>query len=268
MNIVYILSPEFACQLYVSLRSLFVSGTEVENVTVFSIGGDVSWDTGKLPVVFRNVPKKNEEYWLANKTYISEVESEEIVFLDTDTIIQEPLGYLTDSKCDVIARRATASTLSSWDESAWEEYLADNGVSTKIPVLNAGLLVFRGGIHRGMGEEWSKFMLEAWRRRLFGNGYHADQWSLPVALGRAEASYSLLGPKDHAFAWEGDDPNGATVYHTGASNFFRCVRSLEKPYFLGADLPIPSPNVTWHYVKDRLKRKWESIWAATPKIAK
>jgi hypothetical protein len=269
MHAVYVLSPDFGPQLYLSLRSLFSSGTTINRVTIFSVGGSISWEAGSLPITFREVESKSKSYWMVNKTYLCQVESEDVLFLDTDTIIQEPIGEMIEKKeGEVVARRSTARTLSSWDEQEWKKYLDENGVATEIPVLNAGFLIFRGGIHQGMGREWSKIMLDAWRRRLFGNGYHADQWSLPVVLGRREADCSLLGPKDHAFAWEGNDPDGATVYHTGAANFFRCVRDLGPPSFVNADLPIPRPNVTWHYVKDRITRKWKEFLGRKSKVVK
>jgi hypothetical protein len=259
MDIVYILSPEFRHQLYVSIRSLFTSGTSFRRVLILSVNGDVSWKVGGLPIHFENVDSISSEYWMLNKKYICDVKSDNIIFIDTDVIIQKPLNNLLDGDFDVTARRSTAYTLPSWDENAWKQYLQQNEVETELPVLNAGLLGFRNGIHQRIGKEWERYMRDAWRQRLFGNGYHADQWALPVALGRNGATCALLSAKDHAYAWEGDEPEEAVAYHTGASNFFGCVRKLQNPSFMRADLPIPRPNIFWHYVKDRMKRKWESM---------
>jgi hypothetical protein len=40
---------------------------------------------------------------------------------------------------------------------------------------------------------------------------------------------------------------------------------MENPDFVDADLPIPCPNVTWNYVKDRLGAKCKSWTTTTPK---
>lgn len=262
MNLAYILSPSFAPQLYLSLRSLFTSETVVDRVIIFSVGGDIMWDPGPLPVNIVRVPKKEGPYWMLNKTYISKVCSRNVVFMDSDIIVRGDMGELLNNKSDIVARRSTAYTLETYDEKIWTDYLREKEVVTEVPILNAGLLGFQNGIHHEIEEEWEKHMRDAWNRGFFGNGYHADQWALPVALGRRGATYSLLGPEDHALAWEGDPLEGATVYHTGASNFFSTIRSMGNPDFLDADLPIPRPNVTWKYVKDRLGAKWKA-WTST-----
>lgn len=265
MHFVYILSRDFAAQLYLSLRSLFASDTSISQITIFSVGGSLQWEWGSLPIRIYEVPSKSRKYWMLNKTYVSDVESQSVYFMDTDVIVRGPIDKIVKSDSDVIARRSTAYTLDTYDEEIWEGYLTENGVKTEVPILNAGFLGFQNGIHREIGEEWEFYMRDAWVRGFFGNGYHADQWSLPVALGRRGATYSLLGPRDHALGWEGDSLEGATLYHTGASNFFSTIRSMETADFLDADLPIPRPNVTWNYVKDRLGAKWNAIRSPTPK---
>jgi hypothetical protein len=242
-----------------------MSETTVNRVTIYAVGGDIEWETSSLPVRVVEVPTKNKKYWMANKTYVSEVRSERVCFLDADIIVRGPIDEIVRSGTDIIARRSTAYTLDTYDEEIWDEYLKEKEVKTKVPILNAGFLCFQNGIHQEIGEEWEEHMLDAWERGFFGNGYHADQWSLPVALGRRGATYSLLGPEDHALAWEGDSLEGATLYHTGASNFFSTIRSMENPDFLDADLPIPRPNVTWNYVKERLGTKWDALTSKMPK---
>jgi len=259
MHFVYALSPDFASQLYLSLRSLFASETVVDGVTVFSIGGKIKLDTKKLPIEVLEVPTKSSEYWMMNKAYVSDVKKESVTFLDTDIIVIDSINKAVESEKDVLARRATACTLDTYDESIWRSYLRENDVEVEMPPLNTGFIRFQNGIHHGLGEEWERCMYDAWEQGFFGNGYHASQWSLPAVLGRRGATYSLLGPSEHAFAWEGDHWEGATLYHTGASNFFSTIRAMKDPGFLHADLPIPRPNVTWNYVKDRLGKKWEAL---------
>lgn len=265
MHFVYILSPDFSSQLYLSLRSLFASETSVKQVTVFLVGGDIGWECGSLPIRVWRVPSKSKEYWMMNKTYVSEVDSENACFMDTDVIVRGSIDDIIDSNSDIIARRSTAYTLDTYDEQIWERYLRGNEVEVEVPILNAGFLSFQNGIHKEIGQEWEYYMQDAWERGFFGNGYHADQWALPVALGRRGATYSLLGPSDHALAWEGDALEGATLYHTGASNFFSTIRAMDEPDFLDADLPIPRPNVTWNYIKDRIERKWRALTSARSK---
>lgn len=265
MHFVYVLSSDFAAQLYLSLRSLFTSGTSISQVTIFSVGGGLGWTPDGLPVRVLKVPSKSGEYWMLNKAYVSDVKSQDAYFMDTDVIIREPVDEMITSNSDIVARRSTAYTLDTYEEEIWERYLEENEVEAKVPILNAGFLGFQNGIHQSIGEEWERCMYDAWERGFFGNGYHADQWSLPVVLGRKGATYSLLGPNDHALAWEEDPWEGATLYHTGASNFFSSIRAMGSPDFLDADLPIPRPNVTWNYIKDRLGKRWNTLTSAMPK---
>jgi len=265
MNFAYVLSPDFAPQLHLSLRSLFASKTTVSRVTIFSVGGRIGWETNSLPVRVVEVPTKSEEYWMVNKTYVSDVESKSVCFMDTDVIVRGPIDQMINSESDIVGRRSTAYTLGTYEDEIWEGYLEEKEVETEVPILNAGFLCFQNGIHQEIGDEWEEHMLDAWERGFFGNGYHADQWSLPVALGRRGATHSLLGPEDHALGWEGDPLKNATLYHTGASNFFSTIWAMETPDLLDADLPIPRPNVTWHYVKDRLGAKWETLKSRTTK---
>jgi len=265
MHFVYVLSPDFAAQLYLSLRSLFLSGTSINQVTIFSVGGRLGWRSDSLPVHILEVPSKSTEYWMLNKAYVSDVKSESAFFMDTDVIVRGAIDEMVRSDRDVVARRSTAYTLDTYEEEIWEGYLEENDVETKVPILNAGFLGFQNGIHQEIGAEWEYYMQDAWERGFFGNGYHADQWALPVALGRRGATCSLLGPSDHALGWEGDPLEGATLYHTGASNFFSTIRAMETPDFLNADLPIPRPNVTWNYVRDRIGRKWRRLTSARSK---
>jgi len=62
MHFVYVLSPDFAPQLYLSLRSLFASETVVDRVTVFSVGRRIKLDMEKLPIEILEVPTKSSEY--------------------------------------------------------------------------------------------------------------------------------------------------------------------------------------------------------------
>jgi hypothetical protein len=265
MNFVYTLSSDFAAQLYLSLRSLFTSGTSISQVTIYSVGGGLKWQPDSLPVRVLEVPSKSDEYWMLNKAYVSEVKSQDTYFMDTDVIIREPVDEMITSNSDIVARRSTAYTLDTYEEEIWERYLEENEVEAKVPILNAGFLGFQNGVHQEIGQEWEYYMRDAWERGFFGNGYHADQWALPVALGRRGATYSLLGPSDHALAWEGDPLEGATLYHTGASNFFSTIRAMDAPDFLDADLPIPRPNITWNYIRDRIARKWKTLAATRSK---
>lgn len=265
MHFVYVLSPDFASQMYVSLRSLFVSETTISQVTIFAVGGGIELGAGSIPVRVVEVPTKSEKYWMLNKAYISEVKTENVCLMDTDVIVRGSIDRIVGSKSDITARRSTAYTLDTYEEEIWENYIEEKEVKTKVPILNAGFLGFRNGIHQDIGEEWEEYMHDAWERGFFGNGYHADQWALPVALGRNGATCSLLGPEDHALGWEGDSLERATLYHTGASNFFSTIRAMENPDFLEADLPIPRPNVTWNYVKDRIETKWKALTSVMPK---
>jgi hypothetical protein len=80
MHFVYVLSPNFSSQLYLSLRSLFISENTADKVTIFSVRKRVKLKSGKIPIEVLEVPTKSREYWMLNKAYVSEVKSENVTF--------------------------------------------------------------------------------------------------------------------------------------------------------------------------------------------
>jgi hypothetical protein len=191
-----------------------------------------------------------------NKAHICNLAHESIVFLDTDTLVLNSLdNIINDSDADIAGRRATAMTLDSWSDKRWESYLRQQGVSVKLPVLNAGFLVFRNSSHKKIKSSWLELMRAAYDSAAFGNQRHADQWALSPALGRQGVSFQPLSCEEHAFAWEQDAVIGARVYHTGTPNFFHHACRLRKQARLNIDSEIPLPFLEWRRFQERLSRK-------------
>lgn len=263
MHFVYILSQDFEPYLKCSLKSLLYSGTTVKRVTILVVGGSIKYGFNVgCPIRVRVVNDIGNPLWMFNKTHICDVDSDSIVFLDTDTLVLGSMDEMLDiQKADVAARRATTPTLDSWARTKpqWEAYLKDHGASVYMPPLNAGLLVFRNGIHRRIKQDWLELMHSAYEGAIFGNENHADQWALPPALGRKGARFESLDRSQHAFAWEGDSAENAVVYHTGTPNFFYHAHRLREEAGLNDDSGIPVPSLRWHWFKERVRRKMQFL---------
>lgn len=259
MHFVYIISEEFYTYLKLSLKSLLSSGTTVRHITVITVGDSINIDfETSCPVSSHEVNDIGDPLWMFNKAHICDIGSDSIVFLDTDTLVLESMDEMLDTqKADVVARRATTPTLDSWARTKprWKAYLEDHGASVYMPPLNAGLLVFRNGIHRRIKQDWLELMHSAYEGAIFGNENHAAQWALPPALGRQGARFQLLDRSEHAFAWEGDSSENAVVYHTGTPNFFYHAHRLREEAGLNDDSGIPVPSLRWHWFKERVRRK-------------
>ncbi len=86
--IAYVASPDFELNLYISIHSLFQSESEIKRVKVFSVGGMMpNLERLSVPIEVEEVKNRNEEYFLENKTYITDIVSEKVIYLDCDTIV-------------------------------------------------------------------------------------------------------------------------------------------------------------------------------------
>jgi hypothetical protein len=104
---VYVVSNDWQFQAYVAIHSLLSSGSAVDRVIVLMVGGGGE-NLRKLdgPIDVREVPNINENFFLANKSQITSIEAERLIFLDADTVVIRPLDIVWENRsdADVIAR--------------------------------------------------------------------------------------------------------------------------------------------------------------------
>lgn len=225
--VTYVASPDFAVNLYVSIHSLFQSGPNVDRVKVFSVGGDMpNIEALSAPVEVEEVKNKNRKYFLENKTYISEVNSSQVVYLDCDTVVLENINTIWNKKnAKFVARKDSAYESGEYFSVEKWECLASKSGASKGPYFNSGFFGFRGGRHKKVGGLWERLCREEYekgRRSAFAKFQGArmiEQMSLSLSVLREIEDVRVMEEKEHVYGWEvppDSVSDEAVVYHTGS----------------------------------------------------
>ncbi len=247
MHIVYVCSPDWENYLFASLRSIFASATVFEQVTIYCVGSRPrSWQFGDDRIIVEETPDIGDGFWLLNKIHLCRAESNDVVYLDADTIVLKPLNVLLkDTTGEVAGRLASAALKACWDEERWKTYLRQFGAEAFFPYLNTGVLVFRNGAHRRLAEPWLDITKAVRATDPYSySKKHAGQHAFAFACGALRLSYSLLSPMHHAYGWQREPYGDAVVFHTGGRSFFKYARRINRETgVLNADSPIPNPSL-------------------------
>lgn len=221
---VYVCTPDRLAQIWYSTRSLLDSGTTIGRIEVFLLGRESSGWRGLGPKVnVREVRPVFDRYVYGNKVLLCELpEEDRVVFLDTDTIVRAPLDEVWQGDgADFLARPALACTLPEWREDIWRATFSAMRAS-RLPMYNAGFLVFQRGAHRRIRAAWVEGIRAYLARRFalpFPDVRTPEQLALSLAVSRCGLEVGELTPRQHVFGWEkGADLTGALV-HTGNSGF-------------------------------------------------
>ena len=166
-----------------------------------------------------------------------------MIYLDTDTMVMQPLDVLWRDRpdTDLIARPATVYGRQDWDQEAWLEVLHHVG-SAEIPYFNAGFLIFQNRAHQKLNPEW----FNRTQRILAGELVKlepkkikfADQYALALSAGAAQLRYHVLDRTGQGYGWLEEPFDDTVLYHTGGYQFWRFAEQLELVLNI-ADLDLP-----------------------------
>jgi len=97
-------------------------------------------------------------------------------------------------------------------------------------MFNAGVLLFQGAAHSQLKVSWRT----ALQRFLSGDlpapwpaKRMSEQWALSLAIAQEGLTFAELGSKVHAFGWQKEPSEGATVFHYG-NHLFSQLNSLKQ----------------------------------------
>lgn len=221
---VYVCTPDRLPQVWYSTRSLLDSGTAIGRIEVFLLGKRThGWDDLGPRVNVRESAPIFGRYVYGNKVLLCELPPEErVVFLDTDTIVRAPLDDVwSDDGADFLARPALACMLPEWREDIWRATFSTVRAS-RLPMYNAGFLVFQRGAHRRIRDSWIEGIRAYLAQRFelpFPDIRTPEQLALSLAVSRCGLEVGELTPRQHVFGWQkGADLTGALI-HTGNSSF-------------------------------------------------
>lgn len=223
----YVASPDFELNLYASIHSLFQSRSDVDRVKVFSVGGRMPYiDNLTIPVEVEEVENKNKNYFLENKTYVTNVRSKNLVYLDCDTVVLNDVSSIWGGGgSKFIARKDSAYESGEYfSVQKWKALASQRGASSG-PYFNSGFLGFRRGAQEEIGSLWKRICREEYEKgersafAKFQSAGMIEQMSLSVSVLRKIEDVGLMDEEEHVYGWEvppdvvSDD---AVVYHTGS----------------------------------------------------
>lgn len=141
------------------------------------------------------------------KTWISTLDDDTVVFLDCDTLVFDDVRDVIRGDFEFKARQDTSQVR----QPAWRELFErfDEPYLDWMP--NAGFLVFKRGLHRRIGDTWRKYIQTELEYQHEVN--HKEQYALALAVGGAETVQ--MTPEEHSMAWGGEFPPDSVVCHIG-----------------------------------------------------
>jgi hypothetical protein len=216
------------------------------------------WNFKTDRIVVDTVSGIGDGFWMLNKTHLAKSDADIIIFLDTDTIVLNPIdGIYSDSESDLIARKAPSVQTQYFYPEQWKNTLNHYGCGG-YPYLSSGFIIFQNNSHKRIRDKW----IEVTKRLLEGEGVnkvtrHANQQAFSISACIENLSLSLMKKYHHSYAMIGENYNGSVVHHLGTPNFYYYYLDIEKEMELGeADLPVHRPKLLWfHRLKNRLYRR-------------
>lgn len=231
-EVVYVCTPDRRQQLRTSLTTLVRSGTTLDAITVYLVGGNqADWSFSDPAIEVVAVPPVFPGYVFGNKVLLCDSDADRVVFLDTDTFVLNSIDRVWEmSEADVMARVATAYEDPRWDRVTWNATFAKHAAAP-VPMFNAGMLLFSNGAHRRIKEAWRESICRYLRRELelpWADNRMPDQFGLSLGIALSKLSTFELGPREHVFGWARErHDQDSVVLHTGAGRFKETLRQLE-----------------------------------------
>jgi hypothetical protein len=144
------------------------------------------------------------------KIKITDIECENLVFLDCDTVVTGNIWRVLDGDFDIKARPGTTGT----EDQEWED-LFDRFNEEYLDFMpNTGFLVFKNKSHRDIGDSWLSYVnasLDYDRGVL-----HKEQYALALAAGHK--NWEKMTMEEHVFGWEESLEPETVVYHRNTDN--------------------------------------------------
>ena len=262
VEVVYVCSPDYWRQLFLSIRSLYASGSNFDSVRIFVTADEhPGWDFNRDEIKVSTVPDIGGGFWMLNKTHLCRSDCETVVFLDVDAIVIGKIDGIYDGvESDIIARCAPRVEYGYHDKKEWKERISKYGCSN-YPYLSSGFVIFKNRSQKDIKDRWIKVT----KKILKGEekedpDWHANQDAFSITCCVEGVELSLMEEREHAYAMMGESPEGSIVYHLGMPNFYHY-------YFIAEEhidtreksMPVQKPGfLDIHRVKNRLVRKVKS----------
>jgi len=152
--------------------------------------------------VSRSLPKSH----YGEKINICNIKSENIVFLDCDTVIGNDIWEAMEGDFEFKARPAHRFN----DNKEWKQLFEDRDRPYLDWMPNAGFLIFKNNAHKKIQENWAEYVSQDLEFQL-GKVNHHEQYALALAV--SDLKIHEMDQKDHVLEWRDEKVPDAYVYH-------------------------------------------------------
>jgi hypothetical protein len=151
--------------------------------------------------------REDEPSHYTDKLWICEIDEEEVIFLDCDTIVLEDPIQLLEGDFDFKARE----DMYDLKNSGWRELFEKFG-KPESWMPNAGVMVFKNGVLKNSREELERFLKYDYKE-LSVDTWHLEQYAFALVM--SEYRVKKMKNREHMFGWEDETYDEGVIYHLG-----------------------------------------------------
>lgn len=173
-----------------------------------------------------NVSRSLPESHYGEKINLCNIDSENVVFLDCDTIVGNDIWEVLEGDFEFKARPEVYFTKE--EDEDWYELFEERDEEFHSWMPNAGFLIFKNGFHKEIKDKWMKYTKEDLDFQI-GKVQHDEQYALALAVSGEDIEE--MDEKDHVFEYRGEKTADAYVYHVdhaAGSNMINLVKNYAK----------------------------------------
>jgi len=216
-KVVYTLTDNksFRAQIYNSIRTLY-KFVKKENIVCivnpYTNSRFISW-LSKYSEIYRG----NEFYSNLNlpiykfKIEMCDIDAENIIFLDCDTLILKDITKLLDGNFDVFAREEPCRSYNgilkpTWNQKIWEHNLSKFNLPKKTYPINDGFVIFKNYTHKKIKNDFIKYYKLYQDKLLVSpntvDNMHHNEFALSMAIANYNLKY--MTELEHWYGWRSE----------------------------------------------------------------
>lgn len=216
MKVVYCLtdSREFRLPIRNSIRTLtrFVDKEDI----IFIMNPYVDGKFSRYLSKFGLVHKGDEFYYRLDlpkykfKIELCDIDDNEIIFLDCDTLVMKDITELLDGNYDFFGREMSirdsdGKYLPKWNQRNWNYCLEKFGIKKSATVYNDGFIIFKNNLHKKIKDDWIKYYKMFHAKEIPSPNNVDDMHHNIYALGLAIGNYRCaeMNERHHWYGWQG-----------------------------------------------------------------
>lgn len=140
------------------------------------------------------------------KFRIGTLDASTVVFLDCDTLILDDPKPFIEGDFEFKARPGSYDI----DSDEWQALFDRYGEKYHDWMPNAGVMIFKNGLHRKIQSDWKKYILEEIELPS-AHIRHGEQYALALAI--SGYNTKRMSPTEHVMCWRDELPANGIVYH-------------------------------------------------------